>query len=390
MTPCRLPDARAATRSSGSATALPDFRARLDDRIAQYDYQDAARTCPTGIDQEMLPAEPTAQEQVGDAQVDQSTARSTTRRPDARSKTRAASSSGARRVRRIPFMQQIDEMDCGAACLAMVTRALRPRGVSLARIRQLVNTGLDGTSLRSICQRRRRAGPRDAVGQGLAAAISITCRCRRSCHWDGDHWIVLYRRDARATCTSPIRRSGCRRLHARGVRAEVDRLRGALRLHAGVRAGARRDARRSRGCGRSSGRTRRCSARRSASPSSSACCRWCCRSSRRSIVDRVLVEQDLSLLHLLIVAMGVTMVFIVASLLAAALSAQLRRRCASMPRRSTSSRGACWRCRCRTSPRGAPAICSAASRASGRSATSWCSTASPASRRSRSWRPPSR
>ena len=34
------------------------------------------------------------------------------------------------------------------------------------------------------------------------------------------------------------------------------------------------------------------------------------------IVDRVLVEQDLSLLRLLIVAMGGTMVFIVASLLA--------------------------------------------------------------------------
>ena len=33
------------------------------------------------------------------------------------------------------------------------------------------------------------------------------------------------------------------------------------------------------------------------------------------VVDRVLVEQDLSLLHLMIVAMGVTMVFIVASLL---------------------------------------------------------------------------
>ena len=68
---------------------------------------------------------------------------------------------------------------------------------------------------------------------------------------------------------------------------------------------------------------------------------------------------------------------------AAAVSAELLRRFASTRRRSTSSRGACSRCRCRTSRRGAPAICSAGSKASGRCATSSCRTASPASRPSR-------
>ena len=105
------------------------------------------------------------------------------------------------------------------------------------------------------------------------------------------------------------------------------------------------------------------------------------------IVDRVLVDQDLSLLHLLIVAMGATMCFIVVSLLLQRylLSFSAVRIDAAALDFLTS---ACWRCRCRTSPRGAPATCSGASKASARCAISSCSTASPASPPSRNWRPP--
>ena len=93
------------------------------------------------------------------------------------------------RRRRVPFIRQVDEMDCGAACLAMVARAFGRR-VSLARIRQLVNTGLDGTSLRSIC----RAGEE----LGLATR-SVKTSARHLdqmplpaiVHWDEHHWIVL-------------------------------------------------------------------------------------------------------------------------------------------------------------------------------------------------------
>ena len=59
-------------------------------------------------------------------------------------------------------------MDCGAASLAMVCRHFG-KAVSLARIRQLSHTSLDGTSLRAICQARQRAGPRRPRGEGLAA-----------------------------------------------------------------------------------------------------------------------------------------------------------------------------------------------------------------------------
>src|SRR5204862_6040898 len=95
-----------------------------------------------------------------------------------------------RRVRRMRFVRQVDEMDCGAACLAMIARHFG-RNVPLARIRQLVNTGLDGTSLRSLCAaaeelgldaRSVRASPQNLDRMPLPAI----------CHCDGDHWLVLY------------------------------------------------------------------------------------------------------------------------------------------------------------------------------------------------------
>ena len=104
---------------------------------------------------------------------------------------------------RVPFIQQVDEMDCGAACLAMVTRAFGRR-VSLARIRQLVNTGLDGTSLRSICRageelgsptRSVKASARHLDQMPLPAIV----------HWDE---LPLDRPGRRRPPARPGRRSG--------------------------------------------------------------------------------------------------------------------------------------------------------------------------------------
>jgi ATP-binding cassette subfamily B protein len=80
-------------------------------------------------------------------------------------------------------------MDCGAACLGMLCQAFG-RKVSLSRIRQLCNTGLDGTSLNDIC--------RAATELGLAArALKVSMRnlddmpLPAIVHWEGNHWIVL-------------------------------------------------------------------------------------------------------------------------------------------------------------------------------------------------------
>ena len=85
---------------------------------------------------------------------------------------------------------QIDEMDCGAACLGMICRHFG-RKVSLARIRQLCHTATDGTSLKAISHA--------ATELGLAARpLKISYRhlpqmpLPAIVHWEGNHWIVLY------------------------------------------------------------------------------------------------------------------------------------------------------------------------------------------------------
>jgi HlyB family type I secretion system ABC transporter len=85
---------------------------------------------------------------------------------------------------------QIDEMDCGAASLAMICRHFG-RKISLARIRELCHTATDGTSLKALC--------RAATELGLAArALKISLRNLSKMplpaivHWEGDHWMVLY------------------------------------------------------------------------------------------------------------------------------------------------------------------------------------------------------
>ena len=95
-----------------------------------------------------------------------------------------------KRIPKIDHILQIDEMDCGAACLGMICRHFG-RKVSLARIRQLCHTATDGTSLKAIC--------RAATELGLASrALKISLRnlplmpLPAIVHWEGNHWIVLY------------------------------------------------------------------------------------------------------------------------------------------------------------------------------------------------------
>ncbi|MFO0755407.1 MAG: peptidase domain-containing ABC transporter [Byssovorax sp.] len=100
-----------------------------------------------------------------------------------------------RKIRKIPFVRQIDEMDCGPACLAMVARHYG-RAVSLARIRELLHTSVNGTSLRSLCQGGRSIGlaaravhaPKESLGEMPLPAVL---------HWEGNHWVVLVDIDAR-------------------------------------------------------------------------------------------------------------------------------------------------------------------------------------------------
>jgi ATP-binding cassette subfamily B protein len=122
----------------------------------------------------------------------------------------------SRKIRKIPFIRQVDESDCGAACLAMVCRHFG-RAVSLARIRDLTRTSASGTSLRSLC--------RAATALGLAAravktpaALLDRMPLPAILHWEGNHWVLLYDVDAKnAHLADPA--VGLRRV----TRAELER-----------------------------------------------------------------------------------------------------------------------------------------------------------------------
>jgi HlyB family type I secretion system ABC transporter len=172
--------------------AYPDFRSRIEERVAQYDYKSLARV-PLDFAEETLPAEIRVREKVGDDQLDQAPDKKT--RKSGETDGPFASDDGhfvkkQKRIRRFPLVYQIDEMDCGAACIAMICRHFG-RDVSLARIRPLVHTSLDGSSLRALVQaatelglaaRAVKASPRNFEQMPLPAII----------HWEGNHWVVLY------------------------------------------------------------------------------------------------------------------------------------------------------------------------------------------------------
>src|SRR5215471_20774929 len=143
---------------------FPEFDKLLTERLAIYQARKEARV-PLDFTTELLPAETQVHDKV---ELDGQPPGETEAEEDPfRDETGLFRKSG-RRIRKIDHILQIDEMDCGAACLAMICRHFG-RKVSLPRIRQLCHTAHDGTSLKAI----RHA----AAELGLAArALKISLR----------------------------------------------------------------------------------------------------------------------------------------------------------------------------------------------------------------------
>jgi ATP-binding cassette subfamily B protein len=308
MTPCRLlalsPDT--VTRL---ADGLPDFRRRLEERIAQRDFKSRAHT-PVGIDKELLPAGAAALRQVDDVQLDQAETDQAT--DEAPFEDAGHFVKRKRRVRRMRFVRQIDEMDCGAACLAMIASHFG-RSVSLARIRQLVNTGLDGTSLRSLCSAAEELG---LAARSVKASLHNLDRMPLPaiCHWDGEHWLVLYHVTPRSAFVADPA-LGYRKL----AREEFERRWTGYAALFDYTPAFEQAPQAARGLAwlwpivKPHGPL---IVKALALAVVVSVLQMVLPVFTQVIVDRVLVEQDLSLLRLLIVAMGGTMVFIVASRLA--------------------------------------------------------------------------
>ena len=94
------------------------------------------------------------------------------------------------RVRRLRHIWQVDQADCGVACLAMVCRHFG-RTPSFSRIRSAIGIGRDGASMHGLV--------RGAEALGFAArGVKVSRRHLEELplpaivHWEGDHWVVLY------------------------------------------------------------------------------------------------------------------------------------------------------------------------------------------------------
>ena len=95
----------------------------------------------------------------------------------------------ARRGDDIPFVQQMQWTDCGAACLAMVL-ARHGAPVALAELRQEMGIGRDGMSARGILEAAARRG---LAGRGVRLeAHDLALLPRASIlHWQFNHFVVF-------------------------------------------------------------------------------------------------------------------------------------------------------------------------------------------------------
>ena len=165
---------------------FPEFDKLLSERLALYQAKTEARI-PLDFATELLPAEAQVHNKV---QLDSEAPAGTHGQEEPFVDERGLFRKRRKRLRKIDHIMQIDEMDCGAACLGMICRHFG-RKVSLARIRQLCHTATDGTSLKAIS--------RAATELGLAARpLKISFRnlplmpLPAIVHWEGNHWVVLY------------------------------------------------------------------------------------------------------------------------------------------------------------------------------------------------------
>ena len=93
--------------------------------------------------------------------------------------------------RRIPYVQQLEISDCGAACLAM-NLAFHGRNVSPEEVRRTTRTSRDGVSARSLVEAARAYGM-DARGVSVELEGLKYLERGSILHWEFNHFVVLDR-----------------------------------------------------------------------------------------------------------------------------------------------------------------------------------------------------
>jgi ATP-binding cassette subfamily B protein len=168
-------------------TEYPEFLERVQQRVEQYEYRRLARV-PLDFAEEILPAEASVFEAVSPDQAD--IADDSAAFADALAYEGEGQPERRGRIRRFPHIYQLDEMDCGAASLAMICRHFG-RAVSISRVREAVHTSTDGTSLAGITRGAEELG---LQARAVRASKSKLGRLPLPAvvHWEGNHWLVLY------------------------------------------------------------------------------------------------------------------------------------------------------------------------------------------------------
>src|SRR5258705_1245381 len=91
----------------------------------------------------------------------------------------------------VPFVQQLEWTDCGAASLCMVM-AYHGREVKLAEVREAMGIGRDGVSAKSILDTAERYG---LAGRGIKVDISQVKLVKTGTilHWEFNAFVVFDR-----------------------------------------------------------------------------------------------------------------------------------------------------------------------------------------------------
>ncbi|RKP53339.1 peptidase domain-containing ABC transporter [Pararobbsia silviterrae] len=97
---------------------------------------------------------------------------------------------GEKVIRRFPLVEQAEEMDCGAACLAMLCRHY---GISmtLGKLRELANVTTQGATLESLARAGEALGFTARGVQCVLASLS-GFELPFIVHWEGYHYVVVY------------------------------------------------------------------------------------------------------------------------------------------------------------------------------------------------------
>jgi len=93
-------------------------------------------------------------------------------------------------IRRFPWIQQAEEMDCGAACLAMICKHYGI-GMTLGKLRELANVSTQGATLDSLARTGESIG---FTTRGLQCSFDTMrgFELPYIVHWEGYHYMVVY------------------------------------------------------------------------------------------------------------------------------------------------------------------------------------------------------